>query len=252
MLLAKGIAMLEITAIIMGKPTTIHPTLIWDLDHQILIDTAHPGQLPLLQEAAAQEGVLLAHITDIVLTHQDIDHIGSLPAVIEQANQAPRVWSSDIEKPYIEGRKHLIKITDEALASLDLMFPPETPAAFRAAFRKMLEHPPHANVTAQLLGGDKLDRCGGISVINTPGHTPGHVSLYHHTSQTLIAGDALIAENGKLAPPIPAATLDYEMALKSLKALADYPIQHVICYHGGLCSGRLNEQIALISAGAAV
>ncbi|WP_338554450.1 MBL fold metallo-hydrolase [Paenibacillus sp. KS-LC4] len=252
MLLAKGIAMLEITAVIMGKSTTIHPTLIWDQNHQILIDTAHPGQLPLLQEAAAQEGVLLEHITDIVLTHQDIDHIGSLPAVIEQANHAPQVWSSDIEKPYIEGRKRLIKITDEALASLDLMFPPETPAAFRAAFRKMLEHPPHANVTAQLLSGDKLDICGGISVIHTPGHTPGHVSLYHHASQTLIAGDALIVENGKLAPPIPAATLDYKMALQSLKALADYPIQHVICYHGGLCSRQPSEQIARIYAAAAL
>ncbi|ANY65831.1 hydrolase [Paenibacillus sp. BIHB 4019] len=252
MLLAKGIAMLEITAAIMGKSTTIYPTLIWDNDRQILIDTAHPGQLPLIQKAAALEGVLLKQITDVVLTHQDIDHIGSLPAVIEQADYAPRVWSSDIEKPYIEGRKRLIKITDEALANLDLMFPPETPAAFRAAFRKMLEHPPHANVTAQLLGGGKLDVCGGISIINTPGHTPGHISLYHHASQTLIAGDALIAENGKLAPPAPAATLDYERALQSLKALADYPIQHVICYHGGLCSGQLNEQIAQISDGAAV
>jgi glyoxylase-like metal-dependent hydrolase (beta-lactamase superfamily II) len=44
--------------------------------------------------------------------------------------------------------------------------------------------------------GDLLDLVGGIRVIFTPGHTPGHLSLYLERPRVLVAGDALTAEGG--------------------------------------------------------
>jgi len=42
-----------------------------------------------------------------------------------------------------------------------------------------------------LTDGEELAYCGGIIVIHTPGHTPGHICLYHKESKTLIVGDGL-------------------------------------------------------------
>jgi glyoxylase-like metal-dependent hydrolase (beta-lactamase superfamily II) len=52
-------------------------------------------------------------------------------------------------------------------------------------------------------------------VINTPGHTPGHISLYHKPSKTLIAGDAMRVMDGQLLGPAPEQTLDVDTAIKS-------------------------------------
>ncbi len=45
----------------------------------------------------------------------------------------------------------------------------------------------------RLADGQRLDLAGGVRVIFTPGHTPGHIALYLERSRTLIAGDALRA-----------------------------------------------------------
>ncbi len=47
-------------------------------------------------------------------------------------------------------------------------------------------------VNTNLTDGEELDYGGGITVIQVPGHTPGHLCLYHEKSKSLIAGDANI------------------------------------------------------------
>jgi glyoxylase-like metal-dependent hydrolase (beta-lactamase superfamily II) len=74
---------------------------------------------------------------------------------------------------------------------------------------------------------------GGTEIIATPGHMPGHISLYIKNYRTLIAGDALVIEEGKLAIANPNYTLDISEAKRSIKKLLDYDIQRIICYHGG-------------------
>jgi glyoxylase-like metal-dependent hydrolase (beta-lactamase superfamily II) len=94
-----------------------------------------------------------------------------------------------------------------------------------------------------------LPYCGGITVINTPGHTPGHISLYHKPSKTLIAGDAMIVADGRLLGPNPQYTLDMKTAIESLKKLMQYDIETVICYHGGLYKDNANRRIAELAKG---
>jgi glyoxylase-like metal-dependent hydrolase (beta-lactamase superfamily II) len=69
-------------------------------------------------------------------------------------------------------------------------------------------------------------------VISTPGHTPGHISLYLERSKVLIAGDALRAERGSLNGPNPSMTLEMRTALQSMRKLADLEIDTIVCYHG--------------------
>ena len=74
----------------------------------------------------------------------------------------------------------------------------------------------------------------GIEIISTPGHMPGHISIYHKESKSLIAGDALVVENGELVIALPQYTLDIEGAKRSIKKFLDYDIDRIICYHGGV------------------
>lgn len=72
-------------------------------------------------------------------------------------------------------------------------------------------------------------------VISTPGHTPGHISLYLRREKTLIAGDALTAEDGRLmGPPPPPHTLDTTTAWQSVGRLAELDVERIVCYHGGI------------------
>ena len=247
MQLANGLTMLDITATTMGRTNTIYPTLLWDDDAVILVDTGYPGQLPLFRAALEEGGFPFEKLSKIIVTHQDIDHIGSLPAILNEAPQKIEVLAHEADKPYIQGEKMIIKITPEAIARAMAALPAEMPEERRQAIKRGLENPPKANVDTTLVDGEHLPYGGGIIVIYTPGHTPGHICLYHQNSKTLIAADALTVADGQLARPIP-SDADTNLAKKSLKKLAQYDIETVICYHGGLYRGDTNQRIAALAS----
>ncbi len=241
--IAYGVNMLPIAAVMMGRLETIYPTLIWDNDTVILVDTGYPGQLPLIKEQMERAGVSFAKLNKIIITHQDLDHIGSLPAVLKELPHKAEVLSDEIEAPFIQGDKHLLNLTPDAIEQAINTLPAEVPEEWRVSFRKVLENPPGAKVDIILADGLELPYCGGITVIGTPGHTPGHISLYHKVSKTLIAADALIVENDQLLGPTPQYCLDLQLAQQSLKRFTEYDIETVICFHGGLYADRVNERI---------
>ncbi|MGZ4162205.1 MAG: MBL fold metallo-hydrolase [Neobacillus sp.] len=243
MLIKNHIKMLELTNNSMGVANIIHPTLIWDEENIILVDAGFPGQINDIRQCIEKAGVSFEKLNKIFITHQDIDHIGSLPIIIEESQNKIDVYASAVEKPFIQGEKMILKITPEAISKALEALPPEIPEDFRKAFQFRLENPPKAKVDHVFKEGEELPFCGGIIVINTPGHTPGHVSFYHKTSKTLIAGDALIVKDGKLFPSDPKHTVDIEKSLKSIELLSKFEIEKVICYHGGLFEGNVNERL---------
>jgi glyoxylase-like metal-dependent hydrolase (beta-lactamase superfamily II) len=245
--IAKGIDMLEITAQVMGGSDTIYPTLLWDHNSAVLIDTGFPGLLPKFKEALKEADVPWEQLRTVIITHQDLDHIGSLPALLSEDCLDLTVMAHEMEKPYIEGERMLLKHTPEALAAAEAMIPPHVPEEWRRAFLSVLSHPPKGKVDQTLVDGEILPLAGGITVIHTPGHSPGHLSLYHHDSRTLIAADALTVQDGELHGPTPSATPDMKLALSSLTKFAEYEIDTVICYHGGIYRGDANKRIAEIA-----
>ncbi|WP_339315686.1 MBL fold metallo-hydrolase [Paenibacillus sp. FSL R10-2734] len=245
--IADGIEMLEITAQVMGGSDTIYPTLLWDQHSAVLVDTGFPGILPKFKEALKEANVPWERLRNVIITHQDLDHIGSLPALLSEENLDLTVLAHEIEKPYIEGELMLLKHTPEALAAAEAMIPPHVPEEWRRAFLSVLSHPPKGRVDEILKDGEQLPLAGGITIIHTPGHSPGHLSLYHHNSRTLIAADALTVKDGELHGPAPSATPDMKQALSSLSKFSEYEIDTVICYHGGIYRGEANKRIAEIA-----
>ncbi len=240
MRVAEGVEALELTMDFLGGPSAIHPTLMWDEQDAILIDTGMPGQLQAIREACLQAGIPLERLTRIVLTHQDIDHIGGLPELLRAVGHEVEVLAHPLDRPYIEGEKTPIKMDMGRMAERLKGLPAER----REAVEAIMKNPPHAAVDRAVEDGEVLPYCGGITVIHTPGHTPGHVSLYLQRSRTLVAGDALVSEGGRLEGPRPGVTPDMETALSSLAKLAPLDIATVITYHGGVVNQGVAQRLA--------
>ncbi|MGO4528142.1 MBL fold metallo-hydrolase [Paenibacillus sp. 2TAF8] len=215
MLISKGIQLLELDF----EGVMIHPVLIWDEETAVLIDSGFPGQYDDLCLALEKIGVPISQLKAVILTHQDVDHIGCLPEILQECGTGVRIYAHELDKPYIEG--HLPLLKDDHL-----------------------EHPPKGKIDETVTDGQELPFCGGIRVIHTPGHTPGHISLYLMRSKTLIAGDSMYSVNGQLGGIHVPTTLDVEAARFSLKKYLELDISSVICYHGGLSDMHIKEQIS--------
>ncbi len=66
------------------------------------------------------------------------------------------------------------------------------------ALQLLYNNPPKAKIDQTLEDRQELPYFGGIEVIHTPGHTPGHISLYVKRSKMLVAEDAMICSEGIL------------------------------------------------------
>ena len=146
----------------------------------------------------------------------------------------------------IEGAKPLIKMNRERMARMM----ESLPEARRQQIERILSEPPSGKVDRNLRDGEELPLYdGGVEVIHTPGHTPGHLSLFVRKEKLLIAGDALRVEQGELVGPSESATPDMDSAKASLRKLTDYDIDRVLCYHGGYFGRGVSARIKELSAG---
>ncbi|TCZ69017.1 MBL fold metallo-hydrolase [Paenibacillus albiflavus] len=234
---------LELASTVLVGPRVIYPTVIWDDQHVLLLDTGYQGQLELLKENLEKAGAPFDRLSHVLMTHHDLDHVGGLPALLAEAPREVEVFAQALEKPYIQGEKRFLRITDETLVQIGAW-----PEERRIPFLRMLDNPPKGPVSRVIAGGEELPFCGGIVVIDTPGHTPGHLSFYHKPTKTLIAGDAMVVTDAELYGPEPAAAIDLPLALQSLKAFEQFDIETVVCYHGGVYRNGANVRIAQLVA----
>jgi glyoxylase-like metal-dependent hydrolase (beta-lactamase superfamily II) len=241
---ASAVEALEISAAIMGKPGTVYPTLIRDGHGAILVDAGYPGQFPQIREAVEKTGLPLSRISKILITHHDLDHTGSLADMLKQLHQRAEVLAHKEEAPFIQAEKPPVKMTQ--VESLLNTLPEEQSREIKMFYEYIKSNYKNlsARVDRTLADGEELPFGGGITVIHTPGHTPGHICLYHKETKTLISGDALFVEGGLLVPAPPSTNLDPDLAAKSLKKLTRYDIATVICYHGGRYGDDVNRRIA--------
>ncbi|WP_046213728.1 MBL fold metallo-hydrolase [Paenibacillus wulumuqiensis] len=218
-----------------GHEIVIHPIVIYEEGQAVLIDTGFPGSYEMLMQHIDPA----YPVNTVILTHQDLDHIGTLPQLLAAANGGLKVYAHTGDQPAIDGRAPFLKASPERLDMMLSALPQPEQDAFRSVFSP--ETP--GNVTHTLHGGELLPFAGGLQVIATPGHTPGHISLYHPSSKTLITADAMVVEDGQLMGPVPQHTLNMEQAIQSLNAFRNLDVETVVCYHGGLFRGDLQQRL---------
>lgn len=236
--------MLDIPASGPAGPGFLHPTLLWEGDAVVLVDAGYPRQSPQLREAVERAGVPFARLNTVIITHHDIDHVGSLAALREALPGQVRVLCQAEEKPFLEGTKPAIKVAgmEANLAAL-----PEQMQAVCQSMKRFYAAN-QVQVDRALGDGERLPWCGGIRVIHTPGHTPGHLCLYLERSKTLVAGDALTVQGGRLVKGPDSYDWRSGVARESLRKLTQYDIRAIISYHGGLYQENVNERLAEVAA----
>ncbi|WP_132311008.1 MBL fold metallo-hydrolase [Paenibacillus sp. BK033] len=239
--------MLEIKMKLAGRMMPIHPVVLLDEESWVLIDTGMIGNAEDIRAfVSVQEEISKLPLKAVILTHQDIDHIGGLSSFLEEEGKKRPfdVYAHEADRAVIDGEAPLLKFPADRLeAELEAW-----PGSLSEQYKRVLGQPSRPIVTRLMAEREILPFGGGLTVIHTPGHTPGHVSLYHQASKTLIAGDALVIHNGELLPSSPYSTVDMEQALQSVKKLQAYDIEAVVCYHGGLLRGGINKRIDKLAA----
>lgn len=155
----------------------------------------------------------------IVLTHPHTDHIAGLDLLKQKFPDAQVIFS----------------IRDQRLLNGDFSLDiDECQEKIKGGFKSI-------STEADYLTEDG-DIIGNLTVIATPGHTPGSISLYDANHKILIVGDALQTKGGLAIAgdkrnlfPFPAlATWSNTIALESTKKIAKLPIKCLATGHGKL------------------
>ncbi len=243
-----NVEMLELKTIMAYGPGVINPLIVWDEKDVVLFDAGLPGMETIFREAAANTGVPFERLNKILITHSDMDHIGSLSQIIREAGLGTMLMAHTEERPFIECELPPVRLK-QMEASVD-----STTGATREQLLILTENLKKnyrkfkANVDKTIEDGEILPFCGGITCIHTPGHTHGHMSYYLNKFKLLIAGDVLQIMDGSLVTCPESTILDKEAIKASLKKLNRYEIEMVICYHGGLFHGDVLQRIAEIAS----
>lgn len=199
--------------------------LIIDPDGLTLIDTglAKSGS-KLVLKAIADLGRQPRDLKRILITHADPDHTGGLAEL--QTKTGARAYASAIEAKAIEAGTSSREIQGNPLTKmlLDVM-------------GKVIMPLSPARVDEIIMPGQVLPVLGGLQVVATPGHTPGHLSFYAPAHHILIAGDSLNATSGALKFSPAPVHWDYAKGCESAKHQATLGATCVCCGHGNVIEG---------------
>lgn len=236
------LTVLEIKFDFNNSTNVIYPVILSDEKEIVLIDCGYPKFLPLIKAEAEAKGIDISKLTKIIITHHDFDHMGAL-AEFKRENPHIKVLSSIDDEKYISGKEKSLRL-QQAEAIYDNL--PEDQKGNAKQFQEFIESIENVHVDVCLRDKDSFSWCGGVEIVATPGHMPGHISIYIKDSKTLISGDALVVEDNKLAIANPQYTLDIAEAKNSIKKLLNYEIDKIICYHGGIYTEDIKRSLERI------
>lgn len=161
--------------------------LVVEEDGLTLIDAGVRSSFKKILQAIAAIGEDLARLTRVLLTHADLDHVGSAMRLKDRTGA--KIYASQIAADALaQGRA-------SRLLQLGLL------SGLFARSKSM-----RVAVDEILTPGQVLPILGGLEVVDSRGHTPGHLSFFAPRHALLFAGDALRSHPNRLiynlAPPI--------------------------------------------------
>ena len=219
------------------RNATICPTIIFDNSELILCDTGLPNQIELIENELHKFDYCVEDITKIIITHHDYDHYGSLRA-LKNKNSSIEIISSEIEAQYISGKTKSLRLLQAEQYNKTLNGSELEAGMQFCDYLKTIEN---CAIDRFVIDGEII--VPGLKTIFTPGHTPGHISLFLEENFVFIAGDALTIDDSKLQIANPKFTLNPKQAKESIKKIIDLEPEKIICYHGGSTSYDIRNSL---------
>ncbi len=190
-----------------------HVYLVVDDAELVLIDTGMPRSARKIIDYITKINKEPSEVKWIVLTHCHLDHIGSVQKLKALTGAAVAVHEGDAE--FVAGKKIMPspKGVIGILIKVASFFFKTTPVQ-----PDIILH--------------EGDRIGKLTVIHTPGHTPGSISLYDSQRKVIFVGDALRFVDGKIESPPERFTIDMDEALKSIGKICQLEFDVMLSGHG--------------------
>jgi glyoxylase-like metal-dependent hydrolase (beta-lactamase superfamily II) len=198
-----------------------NPYIIVDTDGLTIIDAGLPGSEKKILDYIAGLGKSAGDVKRILLTHADFDHVGGL-AALHKATGA-RTYASRIEAEAIAAGRTSREIK-----------PASGFSARRLFFRLMrpFMQTTRSWVDEYLTDGQVLPVLGGLHVVETIGHTPGHISLYAPEAGILFSGDSLVTDANGIHNSRPQFTWDAAKAEDAARKQAALGARILCSGHG--------------------
>ncbi len=191
-----------------------------------LIDAGTPFASGRLLDGLRAMGKDPGDIRRIVLTHSHYDHAGSAARIAHGT-----------------GARVIVHAEDAAYARRGR---PPTPDV-RYVVTRLFGIPvnqafPGVEVDEEIKDGDVLPIAGGLRVVHTPGHTPGHVSLLLESSGILITGDTILNVGGLRGLPA-YVSHDFPLYQRTRHMLGELDYTMAAFTHGPEMRDRPRERI---------
>lgn len=174
----------------------------------------------------------------IILTHGHFDHVGAVIDLVKHW-QIP-VYAHELEMPFLTGISSYPKpdstVEGGLIAKMSSLFPTDAINL--------------GNQITQLPADGSVPFLPEFRWIHTPGHSPGHISLFRDKDKALIAGDAFVTvkqeylykvltQEQEISGPPRYLTTDWSAALQSVKKLERLQPAVAITGHGLPMAGEL-------------
>ncbi|KIL41015.1 metallo-beta-lactamase family protein [Gordoniibacillus kamchatkensis] len=209
-----------------------------DTNDFVLVDAGMPESADEIVSVAEERFGANSRPKAIVLTHGHFDHVGAIIDLVLHWNVP--VYAHELELPFLIGVRR---------------YPEPDPTVEGGMVAKLSGFFPNEPVNlgsrvAPLPPDGSIPQLPGFRWIHTPGHTPGHISLFRDADRALIAGDAFVAvkqdslykvltQEPEISGPPVYFTPDWLAAGESVKKLEQLKPAVAVTGHGAPVSGDM-------------